>query len=255
MWPLYEQDIMELINREYHQKLYLQVYEIIKRKIDSQEWQVGTQIPTEDDLCKMFGVSRATIRTAILELARQGFLKRQQGKGTFIHKNSVSEGFTMQANLRELLLDYDGEPTSSVLVRTVLMPIDDLDIKLDIASDKHVIYIKKLWEMDNVPVMLQEIYVPYHICPLLLEDDIEHHSLFELFEKKYGIRITRLKNYIDIGHVNDDLNKIISAKDSQALLLTQEFYSGDTIVAYSVSTKRPNNFHIFLELNRNSLPR
>jgi GntR family transcriptional regulator len=246
---------MELINREYHQKLYLQVYEIIKKKIDTQEWQIGTQIPTEEDLCKLFGVSRATIRTAILELARQGYLKRTQGKGTFIHKNSVSEGFTMHTSLREPLLDYDEEPTSTVLVRTVLMPIDNLDIKLDIAPDKHVIYIKKLWKIDEEPVMLQEIYIPYHICPLLLEDNIEHQSLLELFEKKYAIRITRIKNYIDIGQVNDDQGELIGAKDSRALLLTQEFYSGDTIVAYLVSTKRPNNFHIFLELNRNSLYR
>ncbi|NWF97515.1 MAG: GntR family transcriptional regulator, partial [Nitrospirae bacterium] len=44
---------MELINREDHQKLYLQLYEILKKKIESGEWQVGTQIPTEEDLCNM----------------------------------------------------------------------------------------------------------------------------------------------------------------------------------------------------------
>ncbi|NWF98245.1 MAG: GntR family transcriptional regulator, partial [Nitrospirae bacterium] len=44
---------MELIDREDHQKLYLQLYEILKKKIESGEWQVGTQIPTEEDLCNM----------------------------------------------------------------------------------------------------------------------------------------------------------------------------------------------------------
>jgi len=71
---------MELIDREDHQKLYLQLYEILKKKIESSEWPVGSQIPTEEDLCKIFNVSRATVRNAVMELVRQGYLKRQQAK-------------------------------------------------------------------------------------------------------------------------------------------------------------------------------
>ncbi|MEW6586169.1 MAG: GntR family transcriptional regulator [Nitrospirota bacterium] len=244
-------DSVELVSRQDHQKLYLQVYDIIKKKIESSEWPVGSQIPTEGELCLMFNVSRATVRTAVLELVRQGYLKRQQGKGTFIHRNIVSEGFLMHASLKELLLDYDEEPTSSVLVRTVMMPIDDLDVKLDISPDKHIIYIKRLWRVQDEPVILQEIYIPYHICPLLLEDDIESRSLFELFEKKYGIKVTRAKNYVDVVHMDDNQSGSLGSKGFPALRLTQEFYSGETIVAYSVSTKRPNRFRIFLDLERN----
>ena len=42
---------MELINREDHQKLYLQLYDILKKKIESGEWSLNSQIPTEEDLC------------------------------------------------------------------------------------------------------------------------------------------------------------------------------------------------------------
>jgi len=244
---------MELIDREDHQKLYLQVYEIIKKKIETNEWSVGSQIPTEGDLCKMFNVSRATVRTAVLELARQGYLKRQQGKGTFIKRNLLSEGFLMHMNMKELLVDYDEEPTAEVLVRTVMMPVDDLDIKLNISPDKHIIYIKKLWKIHDEPVILQEIYVPYHTCPLLLEDDIEHQSLFDLFEKNYGIRVTRVKNYFDLAYLDEAQNRIIGSNGFPAMLLTQEYYSGDTIVAYSVSKKRPNRFQLFIEFERNVL--
>jgi DNA-binding GntR family transcriptional regulator len=50
---------MQLIDRENHQKLYIQLYEIIKKKIENNEWEVGSRIPTEQELCKMFNVSRA----------------------------------------------------------------------------------------------------------------------------------------------------------------------------------------------------
>ena len=242
---------MELIDREDHQKLYFQLYEILKKKIESNEWLVGSQIPTEDELCKMFSVSRATVRTAVLELVRQGYLKRQQGKGTFIHKNYVSEGLTMLTNFRELLFEEGLNFTTNVLARTVMMPIDDLDVKLDIPKDKHIIYIKRLRSIDNEPVLLQETYIPYHICPLLLEEDIEHQSLFELFEKKYGIKITRVKNYIEISPLHPDEKQLVGLPEgSSAILLNQYFYSGDTLVMFTRSIKRTDRIKFLMELER-----
>jgi GntR family transcriptional regulator len=242
---------MELIDREDHQKLYFQLYEILKKKIESNEWLVGSQIPTEDELCKMFSVSRATVRTAVLELVRQGYLKRQQGKGTFIHRNYISAGLTMLTNFRELLFEEGLNFTTNVLARTVMMPTDDLDVKLDIPKDKHIIYIKRLRSIDNEPVLLQETYIPYHICPLLLEEDIEHQSLFELYEKKYVIKITRVKNYIEIAPLHPDERQLVGLPEgSQAILLNQYFYSGDSLVMYTRSIKRTDRFKFLMELER-----
>jgi len=243
--------MMELIDREDHQKLYLQLYDILKKKIESTEWTVGSQIPTEEELCKIFNVSRATVRTAVLELVRQGYLKRQQGKGTFIYRNVISGGLTMLTNFRELLYEEGLNFTTHVLARTVMMPIDDLDVKLNIPKDKHIIYIKRLRSIDNEPVLLQETYIPYHICPLLLEEDIEHQSLFDLFEKKYGIKITRVKNYIEIMHLNADEARLIGLSEgSTAILLNQYFYSGETIIMYTRSIKRTDRFKFLMELVR-----
>jgi len=242
---------MELIDREDHQKLYLQLYEILRKKIESGEWQVGAQIPTEDELCRIFGVSRATVRTAVLELVRQGYLKRQQGKGTFIYRNIISEGLSMQTSLKELLLEEGLEIASRVLAKTVMMPVDDLDQKLGITPDKHIIYIKRIWTVQDEPVLLQENYIPYHVCPLLLEDDIENHSLFEIFDKKYGIKITQAKNYIDITRLSADEGRVLGLPEgSPAILLIQHFYSGDTMIMYARAVKMPDRFQFSVELER-----
>jgi GntR family transcriptional regulator len=242
---------MELIDREDHQKLYLQLHEILRKKIESGEWQVGAQIPTEDELCRIFGVSRATVRTAVLELVRQGYLKRQQGKGTFIYKNIISEGLSMQTSLKELLFEEGLEIASMVLARTVMMPVDDLDQKLGITPDKHIIYIKRIWTVHDEPVLLQENYIPHHVCPLLLEDDLDNHSLFEIFDKKYGIKITQAKNYMDITRLSADEGRVLGLPEgSPAILLIQHFYSGDTMIMYARAVKRPDRFQFAVELER-----
>jgi GntR family transcriptional regulator len=242
---------MNLIDRENHQKLYVQLCEIIKKKIDTDEWPVGSQIPTESELCKMYNVSRATVRNSVLELAGQGYLKRQQGRGTFILKNIVPEGLTMHTNFRELLFQEDLPLSSTALARMVMVPRDDINVRLDIPKDQYVIYIKRLHHTGNEPVLLQESYIPYRVCPLLLEEDVEHQSLCELFEKKYGIKITKVKTYTEITYLKSDEARIIRCPEgSAAMLLKQHFYSGEHVVMYVRSIKRPDRFNLCMELER-----
>jgi len=62
---------VELIDGEDHQKLYFQLYEFFRMKIENNEWVVGSQIPTEDELCKIFNISRAAVEAAVLQLGKQ----------------------------------------------------------------------------------------------------------------------------------------------------------------------------------------
>jgi len=134
------------------------------------------------------------------------------------------------------------------------MPVDDMDIRLNIEKDKHVIYIKRMRIIENEPALLQETYIPYHISPLLLEDDIENNSLFDLFEKKYGIKITRVKNYIEIGYLSEDEARLLNLTEgAPAVLLTQYFYSGETLVIYTRSIKRTDRFKFLMELERKAV--
>jgi len=243
--------IMELIDREDHQKLYFQLYEILRKKIESNEWTIGSQIPTEEDLCKTFNVSRVTVRTAVLELVRQGYLKRQQGKGTFIFRNIGPEGLTMLTSLQEILFEKGFQVTTKVLARSVMMPIGDLNIKLNIPKDKHIIYLKRLFLIGGEPGILQESYIPYHVCPLLLEEDLEHNLLFDLFEKKYGIKFTKVENHIEITFLSADEAQMIELPEgSPAILLHQYFFSGQTAVMYTRSIKRTDRFKFLINLER-----
>lgn len=244
---------MELIDRDNHQKLYVQLCDILKTKIETDEWPVGTQIPIEDELCKTYSVSKATVRNAVLELVRQGYLRRQQGRGTYVLRKDAPEGMKMLTNFRELLFQERLPLSTTALARTVMMPTNDLDVKLNIPKDKYVIYLKRLHHTDNEPVLLQESYIPCHICPLLLEEDIEHQSLLDLFEKKYGIKITKVKTYPEITYLKTDEADLIKCPEgSPAVLLKQHFYSGDSAVMYARSVKRPDRFGICMEFERSS---
>ncbi|NWF52920.1 MAG: GntR family transcriptional regulator [Nitrospirae bacterium] len=242
---------MELLNRQNYRKLYVQLYDKIRKKIEDKEWTIGFQIPTEQELCKVFNVSRATVRSAVLELVRQGYLTRQQGRGTFVSKKAISDKLTMFVTFGELMLGAETDLLIDVLAQTIMMPLDGLDDKLNISGDKHIIYIKRLWKVNNKPILIQETYIPFHICPPLLEEDVKKSSLFELLEKKYEIQITGVKNYFDVTCLNADEGRILDlSENSPALVLTQHFFSGETQIMYMRSVKRPGEFELSIECER-----
>ena len=240
-----------LIDRESPQKLYLQLYGIIRGKIERGEWAVESQIPTEEELCRLFDVSKATVRIAVAELVREGYLRRRQGKGTFVCKRVIPEGLSMLTSFKENMLEAGVVFETRVLAQTVLMLTDELELKLDVPEDRHIIYLKRVRLVGEEPVLLQETYLPHAICPALLAEELERQSVLELIELRCGVRVTRVRDYIEVVALGEEDARILGlAAGSPALLLEQYFYAGDAQVMYTRSVKRPERFRFFIELER-----
>ena len=223
----------------------------MKKKIEDKEWSLGFRIPIEQELCNVFDVSRVTVRSAISELVRQGYLIRQQGRGTFVSKKVISDKLTMFTTFGELMLEEGIDFSTDMLAQTIMMPVDDLADKLNISGDKHIIYIKRLRKVDKKPILIQETYIPFHICPPLLEEDVRKNSLFELLERKHGVHLTGVRNYFDVKYLNADEGMLLDlSENSPALVLTQHFFSGETQIMYMRSIKRPDSFVFLIEFEK-----
>ncbi len=64
--------------------LHIQVAAILKKRILNGTWSSGSSIPSEKELCAEFDVARGTIRQALASLEAEGYLSREQGRGTFV---------------------------------------------------------------------------------------------------------------------------------------------------------------------------
>jgi DNA-binding GntR family transcriptional regulator len=93
--------------------------------------------------------------------------------------------------------------------------------------------------------------MPHYICPLPLEENLESNSLLELLEKKCGVKITSVQDYIGIAYLSEEEGRLLGLPaGSAALLLEQLFYSGKNKIKYTRSIKRPDRFRLFIELER-----
>ena len=90
MDKLYEKLVLQ---RQSAIPLYYQFKQFIIDKIEANELHEGDLIPTEEELCKLYAISRPTLRQAFAELVNEGYLTRQRAKGTFVAKHSLSSKF------------------------------------------------------------------------------------------------------------------------------------------------------------------
>jgi len=84
------------------QPLYIQVANIIKERIENGTWRDGDSIPPEKALCAEFDIARGTLRQALQLLKAEGYLRREQGRGTFIKLSTANSNQPDSARTRHL---------------------------------------------------------------------------------------------------------------------------------------------------------
>jgi len=74
----------ELIDHAIKSPRYIQVYSTVRDWIYQGTYKPGGRLPTEEELCRLFQVSRITTRKAVDMLVDEGLVVRQPGRGTFV---------------------------------------------------------------------------------------------------------------------------------------------------------------------------
>jgi len=201
--------------------IYLRIMEDLRAQITQGRWKVGEAIPPEPELERLYEASRGTVRRAVDELARQGYVVKKPGKGTFVLSTSpilqkrLGElaSFTQQLTARGLM------PTTRLLSAGRIRAAEvegRVREAFGLTSEAEVIHIRRLRLGDGVPLAIQSVYLLPASCPGILEEDLSH--LFRLYETRYGVRINVADEIIRVGR---------AAEDEAALL---EIAPGDPVV-------------------------
>jgi GntR family transcriptional regulator len=225
--------IEKTVDRESKEKLYVQVYTIFLEKIENGEWKDGSQIPPEDELCRMYVVSKVTVREAIHELVREGYLKRQQGRGTFVTYAMAHAGILMKARLSENDLFGEEVKVSKEIVERGLRKSSEDTRKL-LMTDEDIYYVLSKLTVDDEP-FAEEFFVPIFVLPDIHSEKLSDRSLYDLIEEKGTKKISRISQTAEITELTERSAHIIRAREGTfALLFSRVMISSDGIpVAHS----------------------
>jgi DNA-binding GntR family transcriptional regulator len=189
-----------------------------------------------------------TINKVINELVREGFLYRQQGKGTFVSLRKIDQWFFRITSFNRDMISRELVPSTSVLEKKVLNAPKDVARHLNLNSKEKVIFIKRLRYADNNPIMLESRYLNYKLCKPILKESLEKDSIHDLLIYKYNLPLTKVNQYLEAVKINGDEAKLFGIEPGKpGFLLCRTTFTGKTPVTWVKYIYRGDKYRFYAE--------
>ncbi len=219
-------DIFSPINKEIKIPYYLQVKEQILKVINEKKLKTGDKINNEFELCRIFNVSRPTIRQAISELVVEGYVEKLKGKGTYVAERKLNTGLMQEVIIFSDELKNKGVNFKSlILERKIIKPSDEIRVILNLDSNDEVNYVERLRTVDEKPFYLTIFYIPVKICKGFVDEDLENYSSVHIIEDKYNVYIAKIKRFLEPVSRNYYIKatRILNLNDDECIHYMQTF--------------------------------
>src|SRR5215475_4846403 len=130
---------------------YHQLKEILREKIRAGEWKPGDLIPSERELSETYGISRMTTRQAITDLVNEGVFYREQGKGTFVTRNKITQQLMSLTGFTEDIRARGQNPSTRVLSARLGHADEIVAERLRVAPGQAIVLLQRLRLADGEP--------------------------------------------------------------------------------------------------------
>ena len=198
--------------------LYQQLVELLKEEIHVGRYKQGQKLPTELELCKLYHVSRNTVRSALQQLEKENLLLRQQGKGTFVSKKKYNHHIVPARSFTDMCREIGCKPDAKVIKSVIKDPSEADVVFLDLRPEAKIIAIERIRYTDGVPVELEISHFPESFS-FLLDEDLNHCSMLELLREKYGIWFTKSRISLEVTFASYEMSHYLSVQKDYPLLL------------------------------------
>jgi GntR family transcriptional regulator len=139
----------------------------------------GQRLPSDADLCLEFGVSRMTARHAMAQLADEGLVRRDPGRGTFVAEPPTHRRATFLMTFTHEMRRRGRVPTSRIVALTERRANEAERIGLHVDAGEQVIELRRVRLADGQPVALETAVLAPHCAGAIRSADLEAGSLHE----------------------------------------------------------------------------
>jgi GntR family transcriptional regulator/GntR family frlABCD operon transcriptional regulator len=197
---------------------YRKLYEILRKHILEGVYREGDLLPSENELCRLYGMTRPTVRQSLGALANDGFIKKHQGKGSIVHSLpkeigilSVS-GTTSAVGDRNLRTRMIVKPVIRPWTSTFMFNLSDLE------KESGCIYMERLRLLDGIPIFYDISYIANINLPRITSRQFEDKSLFQVLRDNYQVEIKGGEQRIKAIPSSAKISKFLKIKKGEPVL-------------------------------------
>jgi GntR family transcriptional regulator len=251
----FEEKYMSAIYRNSPLPRYFQLKEIMRERIRSGEWKPGELIPSERELSEKYGISRMTARQAITELVNEGLFYREQGKGTFVSQRKITQQLIHLTGFTEDIRARGQRPGTKVLSATMHPADEETAEKLRINPGTPIFRLQRLRLADDEPLAIELSQISFKGWEGLLEEDLEHNSLYRLLEAKYGLALMEADQELEAGLTGSEEAQLLKISAASPVLFTRRITYTDRNqpIEYAKAVYCGNKYTFYTHMKREQL--
>lgn len=169
---------------------YTLVAKDLMKGIASGRYPVGSLLPTEFELCDLYGVSRHTVRAAINQLLNQGLVSRRKRVGTRVEASSPRGGYSQTlATVADLAQLTQTQQRRIQQVRHFVANLSEAE-RLGLVPGEHYFCISSIRvdrQQNTAPLCWSDVYAQRDYADVIdLARDRPEQLVAALIEQHYG---------------------------------------------------------------------
>lgn len=233
------------LERQSDRSLYEQIVDRLRELVSGSETQTMVQVPTEDELTRMFGVSRATVRKAIDHLVEEKVLVRRRGKGTFVSRplprivHPIDRVAPFFDTFQQAGEDIHTEITNFSWDDGAHLPAQLSDWQ------RPILNIQRRYVSRNIPHAITQISVPAQIGARITREQIASAPIYQVLEK-LGIELSKADFLVSCRQPSIEISKSLDVSPSTFLLVLDRVTrdAGGTPVESMTHFLRPDVYQL-----------
>ena len=241
------------LNRNSKLPLYELIAQNFRELIATGQLNSGDSIPSEWDLADLYGVSRLTVRRALEDLSRQGWLDRRHGVGTFVTEPTMTQIPASNLSFSDQMLAIGRTPGSRLVAIHLVPAKAEIANSLGIASGEAVVEIIRVRTADGEPILLENAYLSAARFPGLDQAaNLAEESLYRYLTRRYHTMVVGIDQTLQPVLLNDEEAQLLNAEAGSPAVLSElvAFDSGGDPVEYCWSVTRGDKCKFYLRFRR-----
>jgi DNA-binding GntR family transcriptional regulator len=225
---------------------YQKLYNILREKILKKEYLPGIRIPTERELCDEYGVSRITVRHALMLLQEQNFIERMQGRGTYVKAIKPKKVAIMDfAYSQSMKQEMAGMVRKLISKETVIPPVD-IVTALNLLQNEECLFFERLDILEDKPLAFDQVYIPLELTRSITSNLLTRIDFLSAWEKSEGIKGSFVREAIEATEADDlTTNRLHVSLGTPILMGTETIFdSNERPLAVFISKYRSDKFKL-----------
>jgi len=198
--------------------LYARIKDALRARIHDGTYASHSQMPSEHELCAIFGVSRITVRQALGDLQKEGLLFKLHGKGTFVSKPKAFQNVSSLQGFAEAMSSMGYEIVNQLRSFRTVRANRQVAERLHIDEGAPVTEIHRVRLLNRERVSLELTWLPEVLGQRLANADLVTRDIFLMLENDCGVPLGHAEIAIDAVLADDEIVDALRVEEGSPVL-------------------------------------